>query len=172
VDVSATRIARARRRHPRVEFSDRPLAQSGIEASSLDLAILDNVLEHLPQPAEMLDQVRGLLKATGRLVAITPNMESGNFRLLGRRWTPELAPHAHIYLFTAKALDRLLAVTGFRRIAGGTFHLPASSLASLLSPLARGAWRETVWRAAQEAGGGYGRLVGAGPMLYVVAGKA
>ena len=169
VDVSSARLERARDLYPDVAFHDLPLDQTDQAEASFDLIVMDNVIEHLPDPVGMLRTLRRYLARDGRIVMITPNMTSGHFELLGRRWTPELAPHAHIYLFTPPSMRRLLAETGFSVEAIGSFHLPLYSprewVARLLSVDAKGA----VWRAGQELGSLYGRLIGRGPMLYAVA---
>jgi 2-polyprenyl-3-methyl-5-hydroxy-6-metoxy-1,4-benzoquinol methylase len=97
VDVSRTRIQRARQRYPTVQFYDVPLRHTDVAPETFDLVVMDNVLEHLPDPLECLRELRTYLTPRGRLVLITPNMESGNYRLLRRRWTPELAPHAQFF---------------------------------------------------------------------------
>lgn len=162
VDVSESRIARARQRYPGVTFVSRPLVAADLPEEGADLIVMDNVIEHLPAPATLLRDIQPLLRARGLLVIITPNMESGHFRLLGRRWTPELAPHVHIFLFTAESIRRLLAVTGYELVRSGTFHLPMQA-PRLTSP------KHFLWSIVQEAGGLYGRAIGSGPMLYAVA---
>lgn len=108
----------------------------------------------------------------GRLVLITPNMESGHFRLLGMRWTPELAPHAHVFLFTGAALSGLLERCGLVVEVSGSFHLPVCPLGVLTRRLFRGDVKGASWRAMQEAGGIYGRLINSGPMIYAVGRKS
>jgi 2-polyprenyl-3-methyl-5-hydroxy-6-metoxy-1,4-benzoquinol methylase len=130
--------------------------------------VLDNVIEHLPNPQAALSRLRSFLHPNGTGVIITPNMRSGHFRLLGRRWTPELAPHTHVFLFTPASLVRLLRDVGLELTASGTFHLPLYSRRYWLEPLLLGELKVVAWRAAQEAGAVYGRLLGAGPMQYVV----
>ncbi|HEU6450854.1 MAG TPA: class I SAM-dependent methyltransferase [Gemmatimonadaceae bacterium] len=169
VDASRARVARARRRHPDITFHDSPLEEVDIPAGSLDLIVLDNVIEHLVDPLDAVRRLRALLAAGGRLVLITPNMESGHFRLLGRRWTPELAPHTHIFLFTHAAMRRMLAAAGYVVETQGDFHLPLYTAREWVRRVAGGDVKGALWRAMQEAGGVYGRLVGAGPMLYAVA---
>ena len=169
VDVSSTRISRARRRYPGVEFYDRPLDQTGVPEASFDLIVMDNVIEHLPEPARMVAGLARYLKPGGQLVVITPNMQSGNFQLLGRRWTPELAPHAHVFLFTAPSLGQLLSRAGLHVDTIGSFHLKAYSVRAWLARLLSGDVKGALWRAGQELGGVYGRLIGKGPMLYAVA---
>lgn len=169
-DVSATRIARARSRHPDVAFHACSFAESGVPPRSFDLLVLDNVLEHLPDPRRVLDELRGFLRPDGRLVIVTPNMASGHFRFLKCRWTPELAPHVHLFLFTPDALEAALKAAGLRTLALGSFHLPFYSWRAWVHRVASGDMRGALWRAHQELGTAYGHLIGAGPMLYAVAG--
>jgi 2-polyprenyl-3-methyl-5-hydroxy-6-metoxy-1,4-benzoquinol methylase len=168
LDVSRARVARARQLYPQLDFYERSLDETDLAAGSLDLAVMDNVIEHLPEPVVMLQRLRRHLSAEGKLVVITPNMNSGHFRLLGRRWTPELAPHAHIYLFTPASIRRLLLMTGFNIEALGSFHSPLYSWRGWLRRLKSGDVKGALWRAGQETGGLYGRLLGAGEMLYAV----
>ncbi len=169
VEISRTRIARARRFYPGIPFYNCLLSQTGIPEGSLDLAVMDSVIEHLPNPVGMLREIRRYLKPGGHLVILTPNMESGHFRFLGRRWTGMLAPHAHIFLFTSTVLSRLLLRCGFLVQAYGSLHAPPYTPGQYLRRLLSGDIRGTLWRAHQEIGGFYGRLINAGSMLYAVA---
>jgi len=171
VDMSAGRIVEARRRHNGIEFYDVALEQAGIAPRSLDLAILDNVIEHVPDPFEQLTMVRETLKPGGRIVLITPNMTSGNFRLLRSRWTQELAPHVHIFLFTPNSLARLAIMAGFRVELTSTFHLDLYSMRDWMGRLASGDVRGAAWRGMQELGNLWARLIGSGPMVFIVAQK-
>ena len=170
LDVSRSRVARARRNNPGVEFFDELLPNPRIAGSSMDLVVMDNVIEHMPDPVSQLAAVRDCLRPGGRLVVITPNMESGCFRLLGRRWTPELSPHAHIFLFIPSSMRTLLARAGFEVEAEGNFggHYPGKDL---IAPFLQRDWKLGVWRLVQDAGLRYGELIRSGPMLYAVARK-
>jgi 2-polyprenyl-3-methyl-5-hydroxy-6-metoxy-1,4-benzoquinol methylase len=167
-DLSGTRVARARKRHPGIRFEDRAFPGGDLPAGSLDLVVLDNVVEHLTDPPETLRTVARYLKPSGRVALITPNMLSGQFRLLGRRWTPELSPHSHIFLFTEQPLKKLLTEAGFAVEAMGSYQLPPASLRSIAGELWRGKIKEALWHAMQEAGATYARWIKAGPMLYAV----
>ena len=172
LEVSRSRIAKARRLYPGIRFCDRPIGEAGLVPDSVDLMVMDNVIEHLPGPAPMLSQLREYLAPHGALVVITPNMQSGNFRLLGRRWTQELAPHAHIFLFSPRSLRRLLSVAGYRIKEMGSFVTPLAPWEEWTRELVRGRVKDVVWRAMQSLGDQYGRLIGAGAMLYAVAERA
>ena len=83
----------------------------------------------------------------GTPTAATPNMESGHYRLLGRRWTGMLTSHAHI-------------------------ETPLCRPENYYRQALRGDVKGTVWRAYQELGALHGRLVHSGPMLCAVGSKA
>jgi SAM-dependent methyltransferase len=169
IDVSRSRVVRARQRYPHLRLLDTPIATAQLAPASVDLLVLDNVIEHLPDPLSTVRELGSYIAPGGQFVIITPSMDSGHFRLLGRRWTPELAPHAHIYLFTPASLERLLFEAGLRSVSTGSFHQGGMRVTALAGRLARGDVKGTAWRIMQDAGGIYGRLIGAGPMLYSVA---
>jgi len=170
IEVSKTRVRFARERYPAIEFHDRPLPETGIAKASLDLIVMDSVIEHLPDPVGMLRGLRPYLKPEGTLLLLTPNMESGHFRLLGRRWTGMLAPHAHIFLFQGGSLAQLLARGGFSVKDYGSYDARPYSMGEWLRRAGSGDVKGAVWRAHQELGGYYGRAIGQGPMLYGIAG--
>jgi SAM-dependent methyltransferase len=171
IEISRPRVARARQLYPEIPFYDCPVGETPIPEQSLDLMVMDSVIEHLPDPVKMVRDLRRFLKPGGTIVLLTPNMESGHFRFLRRRWTGMLAPHVHIFLFTGPALSQLLAQEGFTVSSYGSLHMPVYSPIAYLRRLASGDVKGTLWRAHQEIGGLYGRAIGAGPMLYVVASR-
>jgi SAM-dependent methyltransferase len=83
-----------------------------------DVVVLSNVLEHALDPAEMLGQVRRLLKPGGELWISCPNAASWQRRLFGRRWINWHVPF-HIVHFTDQTLSRTLAAGGFDSIERG-----------------------------------------------------
>jgi 2-polyprenyl-3-methyl-5-hydroxy-6-metoxy-1,4-benzoquinol methylase len=170
-DISSTRVERARKHYPNIEFYDSYIERSGIAENSVDLVVMDAVVEHLPQPVEVLQTIQRYLKPGGRIVFTTPNMDSGEFRLIGRRWTGMLAPHAHIFLFSPDTISAMLKKAGFEVEAVGSIFLPQASWKDYLEPLTKGDVKTVAWRAVQDAGANYGKMVGRGPMLYAVASR-
>jgi 2-polyprenyl-3-methyl-5-hydroxy-6-metoxy-1,4-benzoquinol methylase len=166
-EVSAPRVELATRRYPDVSFTTERFP-GPLPPESLDLVVSDNVIEHVPDPVSFVRRVRAALRPSGRVVIITPNMESGNYRLLGRLWTPELSPHSHIFLFTHAALARLLSECGFELLREGTFHVPPYPLSEWARILSHGMVKEAAWRAVQGAGALASRVIREGPMLYAV----
>jgi 2-polyprenyl-3-methyl-5-hydroxy-6-metoxy-1,4-benzoquinol methylase len=170
IDVSRPRVAIAKKRYPEITFFDTPLDKTGVAPHSFDLITMDNVIEHLPDPVAFLKVLREYATPGGKLVMITPNMESGLYRLLGRRWTPELAPHAHIFLFTADSLSKLASRAGFEVVTASNIHIPGHTGTELLEKYKVGGAKGFLFSAANLSGHLYGRAIGQGPMIYCVAG--
>ena len=171
VDVSRTRIAAARRLYPNVTFYHQPLRETDVKDGTFDLMIMDNVIEHLASPQRAIEELCRYLKPGGRLLVITPNMESGSFRLLGRYWTPELAPDAHVFLFTRRALVNLLERAGVQAVSIGGFQ-PRLPAREWFGTLGQGDLKSFIWRTGQRLGTLYGRMIGSGDMTYVLCARA
>jgi SAM-dependent methyltransferase len=97
-------------------FGER-VAQGGLEAEAFagvgfDVVTLVDVLEHAPDPVELLARARERLLPGGVLAAVLPNAASLVRRLLGSRW-PHYAEE-HLFHWTPRALSLRLAESGFR----------------------------------------------------------
>jgi 2-polyprenyl-3-methyl-5-hydroxy-6-metoxy-1,4-benzoquinol methylase len=78
-----------------------------------DLILMLNLLEHVPNPALLLEKVRGLLKPGGRVWIKTPNFDSLDARLFkNRSWGGFHTPR-HFVLFTRPSLIRHCQDAGF-----------------------------------------------------------
>ncbi len=89
------------------------LDESELEPASFDAAIMMHVIEHVPDPLELLHDVRRLLRPGGMLVVETPRYDTLAFRLLGRR-ERSLSCEGHIYFFTTQTLTAMAEKAGFR----------------------------------------------------------
>lgn len=69
--------------------------------------------EHLPNPKEVMLEVKRILKKDGCLVLTIPNMESFNAKITGKNWFPLDIPH-HYYHYSLKTINNLLAVNGLK----------------------------------------------------------
>lgn len=81
-------------------------------AGHFDWITMDQVIEHLNDPAASLSEAWRLLKPGGHLVATTPNGGSPLARLLGRRWVHVHAPY-HEHLFSPGSLRQAACAAGF-----------------------------------------------------------
>ena len=82
--------------------------------SSFDVITLWDVIEHTPNPRQMLEKCRELLKPGGILVVNYPDIGSWIARALGRRW-PFLTS-VHLYYFDRHTMGRMLETTGFTTV--------------------------------------------------------
>jgi len=98
-------------------FLEKPLAAKGIRfvsdintlpKASVDIIICHHVLEHTLHPAQVLGDIRRMLKDDARLVLMVPYEMQRN----GRRFTPQQRDH-HLYAWNVQTLGNLVADLGF-----------------------------------------------------------
>jgi SAM-dependent methyltransferase len=89
------------------------LEEAGLAGDIADQVTLNHVLEHVERPADLLKECRRILRPGGRLVIYTPNAESFGHRRFGRAWRG-LEPPRHLFVFSPRALRRMLHKAGFR----------------------------------------------------------
>lgn len=88
------------------------LSQSG--APMPDVIAMWHVIEHLPDPWEFVARAAACLRPGGIMVIATPNPESLQFRVFGRRWAHLDAPR-HVNLIPMRLLHEKLAQAGLQR---------------------------------------------------------
>jgi 2-polyprenyl-3-methyl-5-hydroxy-6-metoxy-1,4-benzoquinol methylase len=100
-------------------------------SASFHVVTMWNVLEHLHNPPQVLQEARRVLRSDGILALSIPNGASLDARLFGPRWIG-LDPPRHLYTFTRQTLQRLLAQTGFEMFRlqhiTGSYHSFVASL--------------------------------------------
>jgi 2-polyprenyl-3-methyl-5-hydroxy-6-metoxy-1,4-benzoquinol methylase len=89
------------------------LGESGLGSACADAVLMMHVIEHVPDPVAMLEEIRGLLKPGGTFVMETPRYDSLSFKLLRHR-ERSVSCDGHIYFFTIPSLSRMAARCGFR----------------------------------------------------------
>jgi SAM-dependent methyltransferase len=95
--------------------SDRPLAELQSLPPARAVAMW-HVLEHLPNPGEVLEQIAAKLEPGGVLAIGVPNPSSLQFRLMGARW-PQIDAPRHLCLMPPAALLRKGEQLGLRGVA-------------------------------------------------------
>jgi ubiquinone/menaquinone biosynthesis C-methylase UbiE len=123
VDVAEAALRRARVRHPGLSFL---LAEIGgrlpLEDNSFDVVWSSEVIEHVPDTARWMSEVRRVLRPGGRLLLTTPSHGRLRLAVAGvERYSAPLGDHLHLY--TAGSLRALLADFDFDQVevraAGG-----------------------------------------------------
>jgi len=87
------------------------LAEAAFPVDFFDVVTMWDVIEHLPNPKEELQEVWRVLKPGGLVAIHTINIESLFARLMGHRW-PWLM-EMHLYYFSPRTLGAMLEQTGF-----------------------------------------------------------
>ena len=125
VDVSGPAIEAARARLPGGTFYRGTLAEAGFAAGSFDCVRIDNVLEHVARPIELLAEIHRVLAPGGQLFVYVPNGESFTLTCLKRYSINSWIPY-HVSLFTRASLALALGKAGFG--AGDVTWYPCTPL--------------------------------------------
>ncbi len=78
-----------------------------------DLIVLNQVVEHIPEPDKALLEIKGRLAPGGRVLLVFPNIGSLWCRLSGPRWINWHVPY-HQHHFTLASFTRMAMRCGFR----------------------------------------------------------
>jgi SAM-dependent methyltransferase len=113
VEVSAT--AAEHNRAAGFEVFNGFLEEARYPEGHFDVVVASEVLEHVPDPGEMLREIQRVLRSGGLLWATTPNGRGLSARALGLGWSA-VCPPEHLHLFSRLAVESLLSETGFGRV--------------------------------------------------------
>jgi SAM-dependent methyltransferase len=105
VELSEWGVAYARREFG-LEVYRGTLAERGFAHGSFDVAVMADVIEHLPDPVGEVRRIHALLRPGGLMLILTPDVGSLAARLAGRHWWALLDDH-HCY-FSAATIALLL----------------------------------------------------------------
>jgi SAM-dependent methyltransferase len=78
-----------------------------------DLVVMNQVIEHIPQPDLALTAIRARLAPGGRIVMVFPNVGSLWCKLSGARWINWHVPY-HLHHFSLDSFTRLAQRCGYR----------------------------------------------------------
>jgi SAM-dependent methyltransferase len=112
----------------------KPLEEAGIPNASVDLAIMNHVLEHLPDPAKTVASVFEMLKPGGYLAGEIPSPRCVERTIFGRYWGGYHLPR-HLTFFSPRHIRRFLENTGFQDASVSYQQQPSSSLLSFCNYL-------------------------------------
>ena len=119
VELSEGALERARRNVPGADL--RLLGADGtipLDDSSVDLVWCSEVLEHVPDTAGLLSEVRRVLATRGTLLVTTPSHDLPRRLLIAlRRWEPHFDPLGqHVRFYSRRSLARVLDTFAFEDI--------------------------------------------------------
>ena len=109
----------------------------GEESPALSAVVLRHVIEHVPDPLQVLRDLHALLAPGGVLYLGTPDARALSARVFGRYWHG-YDPPRHLFAFTAEGIRALLGRAGFTVEREHWDFAPQMWTGSLHHALARG----------------------------------
>lgn len=129
VDVGPDAIRLCKKLLPQGNFIQGELQETGLPNGYFDYIRIDNALEHVPNPKEVIKECWRLLGDGGQLIIHVPHGRSLSMRFLKGNSISAWIPF-HLQLFTKKSLFLLMKEAGFKNIKiygyNPTSWLPAS----------------------------------------------
>jgi len=104
------------------------LAEAAFPDDSFDAVTMNHVIEHVHDPIGILRECRRVLKPSGHLVVVTPNVNSIGHSRFQQNWYG-LDPPRHLYLFSQATLLASVQKAGFQEYATWTTAANAETFA-------------------------------------------
>ena len=120
--VSGVEISRTAAEHGRAQGFETfcgELGEANYAKSAFDVVIASELLEHVPDPRLVAQEIARIVRPGGLFWATTPTAKGCSPRLLGLNWSA-VSPPEHLHLFSEKGLKTLLLGAGFRSVRIGT----------------------------------------------------
>ncbi len=115
VDVGEDAIRVCQKILPQGHFIQGELQETGLPCAHFDYIRIDNALEHVPNPKEVVRECYRLLRPGGQLLVYVPHGRSLSIRLMKGNSISSWIPF-HMQLFTPTSLRRLMEEAGFTDI--------------------------------------------------------
>ncbi len=100
----------------KIPIHTKSLEEINYPENTFDVITMYDVLEHIPDPKNVLDTIKKILKPDGLLVIQSPNIDSLMAQLTGSNWC-WLTPPDHLFHFTPQTLKKLLTNQGFNIVS-------------------------------------------------------
>jgi SAM-dependent methyltransferase len=113
VDLDQQAVARARERG--IDAHAGTVASAHYPDASFDVITMSHVIEHVLDPIDLMRECHRVLKPGGRMVVVTPNIESIGHRRFKQTWL-HLDPPRHLHLFNLRTLRQALDRSGSWRL--------------------------------------------------------
>lgn len=104
------------------------LEEAAFPEEFFDVVTMFAVIEHLPDPKVVVEELTRVLKRDGLFVIMTGDAKSLKAKIRGKNWHMYRPPE-HLYFFCAQSLDFLMDSFGFRKVKiiytdGGMTQVP------------------------------------------------
>lgn len=165
IETEAERAKFAREKYG-VEVLTSLYSQGKIEGGNFDLITLSHVLEHLPAPVELLEElIIHNLAPHGLLYLEVPRADSWQAKIAGKFWMHWDMPK-HLTHWNAKTLESQLQKIGLTPVAKRSFSLHLGVLGMLQALMSRFGFRENlIFRLKRKKT--FGLMLGIGILLPV-----
>lgn len=110
VEINSDAAARAGKAGLNVHAGD--LISAGYPEGTFQVVRMWSVLEHVPNPAEVLKEIHQILKPGGYLILQVPNIDSVSYRMFKQYWTGLDLPR-HLTHFSPQSLKQFLESSHF-----------------------------------------------------------
>ena len=111
VELSAWAVDYAKNKLQLPNITQGSLKDANYPANFFDVVVLKDVIEHLTDPKETLEQIRRILKPAGIICCNTPDIDSLASKILGAKWWG--IKQSHLFYFNKNNLSALFKATGF-----------------------------------------------------------
>jgi 2-polyprenyl-3-methyl-5-hydroxy-6-metoxy-1,4-benzoquinol methylase len=141
IDYNELRIERARGLGLDCRLQVGTLEATGLDHGSIDIVLLNHVLEHIPKKDAVLAELRRVMRPGGLLIVGVPNEGCALAKLRNHVLQRSvLRTTDHVHFFTASSLRRDLTAAGFgvASISGEGFFVPHLRLAGMIGGTAGG----------------------------------
>jgi 2-polyprenyl-3-methyl-5-hydroxy-6-metoxy-1,4-benzoquinol methylase len=99
---------------PGVRARTGELISASYAASSFDAIVMNNLIEHVWNPKQIIAECHRILAPGGRLVVITPNTDALGHTIFERSWRGLECPR-HLFIFNRNSLTKLSVLAGFKK---------------------------------------------------------
>ncbi len=117
-DAEGLEVSRTAAEHVRAEgfkvFCGE-IAEASYPDAHFDVVTASEVLEHVADPAPLLEEVARIIRPGGVFWATTPHGRGLSARVLGLEWST-ICPPEHLQLFSLGGARRMVERAGFRRV--------------------------------------------------------